>query len=867
MYEYLVENARTNVWCNPVQDNQHVFWPERITTGSGSVNTFFLFERTVSLPVSKKRYQVYQVGQLPPSLLNLIEREPSWSNEKWFTFGEAMNKLDLYTTIYTEKGVVIPRFNAWFMFTREKCLIFCVPEDDRLGIRLQDEHVYFRVYTNAYYKSEQAQAAGARIEIKGYEPLTTNAVIALQQEFNASKVRNGLTEAFVNGFQVKELSLVTVKPGDICEWVYDYSVKRIVTFTYRDLLPFHSTLDDTQKLLLHYDAPDLDMIDYQDDIDLYVQTPEVLGQYKGRYYLKNNPQAMRNVTHRDYSVPGSYVSFLAQHLAEDLKMVTPELLDFKVMMKVREGGYHRKLIYDNARIFELYKLDDEEVLSAMIGVNSLVPEWQAASLEANAYTEIMRSRWIDIDIDLVQRAYGYNSISQILADTPTKTYFNSGNQRAKLAEELQQDSTIYEFDETGAMLGWHYHANDNDYEARDQRCRMIEGIVGKGGDAPYVKYGTDNIPFSPLNDNRVYYCRLFNGVPDNNWIDITGDARYTVVNNTLKWISTETDQWLMVRSNVNFLAYDFTLRASSGVLAFTLGETTDQGSGLQFAPMNVPMGDLQIWLNDKYNLIQGIDYIVKFPNVYINCYQYLNQPGDSAEQKVHVRFTGFCSKDMKMYTPQQLGFVEHGALSNNRKYNLRDDKVQHISVYGKVYHREDLKFFEDKPGYDIQNPLNGTPYQIKDILVPLKQYTQEDTYSLKRKAADIDRRVSEYLTLYIHGSSDWINSSSRRRYRLVSQFFTHILYRLENGLIYINDQTVYTDTQVMQMCKPYEWLLAVDPLSDEYSWPEKFVEVAPTRRNTPINISRAQWRFAKQVEKLYGKGRVQINDFVTFTIV
>ncbi len=71
----------------------------------------------------------------------------------------------------------------------------------------------------------------------------------------------------------------------------------------------------------------------------------------------------------------------------------------------------------------------------------------------------------------------------------------------------------------------------------------------------------------------------------------------------------------------------------------------------------------------------------------------------------------------------------------------------------------------------------------------------------------------------------------------------------------------------MQMCKPYEWLLAVDPLSDEYSWPEKFVEVAPTRRNTPINISRAQWRFAKQVEKLYGKGRVQINDFVTFTIV
>jgi len=549
-------------------------------------------------------------------------------------------------------------------------------------------------------------------------------------------------------------------------------------------------------------------------------------------------------------------------------MVAAELLDFKIMMKVREGGYHRKLIYDNARIFELYKLDDEEVLSAMIGVNSLVPEWQAASLEANAYPRIMRSRWIDINIQEVQSAYGYNSISKILADTPTKTFFNSGNQRAPLAEELQQDSTIYEFDSTGAMLGWHYHQNDNDYEARDQNCRMIEGIVGKGTDAPYVKYGKTDLPFSVGHDNRVYYCRLVNGVPDNNWQDITGDTRYEVISGVLKWISTETDQWLMVRSNVNFLAYDFTLRATSGVLAFTLGETTDKGDGqgMVFRPMDVPMGDLQLWLNDKYNLVQNIDYIVKFPNVYINCYQYLNQPGDSAEQKIHVRFTGFCSKDMKMYVPQQMGFVEHGALSNNRKYNLRDDKVQHISVYGKVYHREDLKFFEDKPGYDVQNPLNGTPFQIKDILVPLKQYTKSDTYTLKRLSADIDKRVSDYLTLYIHGASDWINSSSRRRYRLVSSFFAHILYRLENELIYITDETVYTDTQVMQMCKPYEWLLAVDPLSDEYAWPDKFVEVAPIRRNTPLNISRAQWRFAKQVEKLYGKNKVQINDFVTFTV-
>lgn len=77
------------------------------------------------------------------------------------------------------------------------------------------------------------------------------------------------------------------------------------------------------------------------------------------------------------------------------------------------------------------------------------------------------------------------------------------------------------------------------------------------------------------------------------------------------------------------------------------------------------------------------------------------------------------------------GFVEHGFLSNNNRHDIRDDKVLRITLNGSLKDRNDLQFSEGHDGISIVNSLNGQPYQIKDIIVPLKQLVNENTYSLR----------------------------------------------------------------------------------------------------------------------------------------
>jgi len=865
-YEYMLQRAMREVWCNPLMDNQHVFAPARISQGYGALNRFFALDRFIPTPKPDIHYHIFQIGQLTPAQLNLLERNPSWTAEKWFTFTEAMNKLKLYVNIYNAEGVNIPRFTSYFMFTREKCLMFAVERDARIRMNSDEGQIYFRVYTNAYFSSRLGVSRGATIETKGYTLSNMQDLLNAQMDYRRALAKPGYAEAFVNGFLVNDINPGTARTGDRVEWIQDGSVKRIVTWRVGDLTPFTSTMDKKFKHLLHYESPDPHQIDYQDDLDVALHTPNIDTRgYRGRYYPKNMPSAMRNVTHRDYSVMGATVKYVCDGIIRDMGKDAPgSYQDMKLMLKIREGGYQRPLIKDNARIFELYKLKDADILAAMSGIISAPPVWHAADLEANDYPKVMRTLLEKMTILDVEGCYGYNSMSQILADTPQKTY-NIGNFNVVNPPELlQRDSTFYEFDEQGALLGWHYHVNDDDYSTRSPVAKMVEGIVGRGTERTSVTFGQSGIKVPADAQYRVYYRRVLVGQPQDKWTDVTGDARYRIINNTLEWTDPNRNYELMVRTNQTFLAYDTKIKMVQGMLRFTLSETLNKGSGFQPYAMEVPMGQLQIWMNSR-NLVRGVDYILDFPNVYINSYPFLNQPAATAEQLIHVRFTGFCTPAMQLDDEQQFGFVEHGALSNNRRYDLCDDKVLHISVGGNTMDRSDLKFFEDRPGYDIQNPLNGRPYQITAIVPPLRDYTKTAWPELRKKSLAIDKVVSDYMTEYMPPLGPWKNSSSISRWPLFSPFFSHILYRLSTGGFFLVTDAEWTDEEVITMCKPYESLFATDPLEETIALPDKFVVIRPHPYNNTVNLTKTQYRFLMQVVKLYGRGKIGINNFVTFT--
>lgn len=862
MENFLIKHAIDNVWCNPDQDNQLIFKAFRITKLLGELNRFKLMHRQVELPTQGKFYHVYQIGQLHPKVLGLFSQQPDWTQEQWISFKDASNTLKLIISIYTAKGATIPLFKSYYMFTKERDLIFAVEIDNRIKADLDFEDLYFRFYTNAYYQSTRSDANDDYIYVQGQVVFDTNEILSLQQTYLTYSQKPGYTYVFKNGYLVNKVDLFTIQPNDVVELIYDSSVKRLVEFKITDLLTFNSELDDKYKYLLHPPKDGEAVINYQDDIDIFISYKDASLRTKGFYYHRNNPDSHRMVTHRDYSIVPDYVEYIGSSLIETLSQ-TMDVRDLYVQVIVKKSGYDRPLIFDNNRIFELYKLTDEKIIQAMVGLNATVAEWKAETLENSAYTALMRDDFTGVTIEDIQSAYGYNGLSKVVGDTPMRTYNRGTLKQIDVPIGLYENSTAYEYDNQGKLLGWYPHLSGSDYECANNNAQYVEMISGRGSHRPEVTYGTDQIDLPIINNYRVYMTFVSGNVISPNWTDITGTNLYHVENNKLIWNGHYTGQYLMVRSDKTFLAYDLELDHVAGTYYFTLTEevVSDLRNGEQV--LQFPLGELDIFLNDK-PAIKGLDYIVKFPKVYIVNKGFLKQPVVSEKLKVHVRFTGFCNRELEMDEIDDYGFVEHGFLSNNDRYDIRDDKVLRITLNGAFKDRQDIQFSEEHDGISIINSLNGQPYQIKDIIVPLKQLVNENTYSLREKSLLIDKHISDYMTIKLPQPDRNAVSSIYQRYVLVSPFFCHLIFDMATGQ-FDSEQLLQnlSDSILIEICKPYEFLLDFDPINESNQIDMNYVEIHPHSLNTVIPLTIYQYRFLLRVVKIYGNDRIDIASFVS----
>lgn len=863
MQRYLIDHALQNVWCNPQQDNQMVIAATRLTKDNGVLNYFTLMNRQVKMPQTGKRYHVYQIGQILPVAIGLKPIGTQWITGEWIKFSTAMSDQKLIANLYTAKGVQIPRFSSYYMFTVDRNLVFCVEVDAKLPVNFNTETVFLRLYSNAYFQSIQADSVINYLKCEGLKASSIENIIAMQNEVIALQTKPGYVSCYVNGITVRSITPVTAKVGDNIEYVYDSSVKKIIRLSISDLETFNSTLDSKYKYLLHWADVVRNRIDYQDDIDITIYKETAGTNTAGVYYHRNNPDSHRMVTHVDYSICVDYVDYLSTALT-DFTDTTVAADRFKLEIVIRNSGYNRDLIYDDSRIFELYKLEDSKIVTSMVGVNATVDVWKAENLEKSAYTRLMRSPGEQVTMELVQNAYGYNSMSKIVGDSPIRTTSNNGSQFATLPLALQSNCTVYEYDEEGHLLGYHYHNSGSQYLAYNNLTRLIEVVSGRGSDQPNVIFGTDNITL-PVNANyRVYMCFRNNGVLNNVWMDITGGSYYTVTNGKLVWTSQQYDQFLMIRSDSTFLAYDEYVTSVDGTTSFAIQEKENRGDGVLNYTLPVPMGELDVFLNGKA-LINGLDYIVKFPKVHILNKSHLIQPASSETQVIHVRFTGFCNSELTMIEPDDYGFVQHGLLSNNNRFDIRDDKVLRITVDGSVRDRSDVNFSELTPAISIVNALNGKPYQIKDVVIPLYGLVDENTYSLRTKSEVIDKKVSDYLTVMLPQPERGDLMSISSKYRVVSPFISRMINALQNKEI--SDEVVNTnlsDNDVLGLCAPFEYLLAFDPINEVNNFDFTFVSVLAHRNNTAITLPVAQYRLLTRIVKMYANGVVDLTAYVNF---
>ena len=103
-------------------------------------------------------------------------------------------------------------------------------------------------------------------------------------------------------------------------------------------------------------------------------------------------------------------------------------------------------------------------------------------------------------------------------------------------------------------------------------------------------------------------------------------------------------------------------------------------------------------------------------------------------------------------------------------------------------------------------------------------------------------------------------------YPIYSPFCSRIIYDLQTGVL--SDPKLmqqYSDSDVIDICKPYEYLLKFDPTQNGLQQDSSYVIIHPHNLNTVINVDIYMYKFITRVVALYMNGLVNISNFINLT--
>lgn len=858
--DFLRQYVYSDVWCSPEQDSQRVFNPERITPNEGVWNNFLVGWRRYDLPTKTDRYHVYHIGQVFPDLIGLIGKQ-----RNWFSMRYLCEKLNAFCDVYVENGFVFPRDQAHYMVTEEKLLVVAVKVPDRrmIDVDLVTEKIYLRVYRNKFFYTAEANTAALDIECASKVAASNQDIMTMQDRIDVLAAKPGGVLSYVNGKLVKRVNLLTAVPGDSIGYIYDPSIKYQLTFKVSDLYSFVSEVDQDHKYLLHH-ASGGQAVDYYDDVDAYVLDGPESSQYHGLYYHKNTENRLRNVTHRDYVIEAQGVVNLYPHFATQLLHSAAH-----IHLVVRDGSTNRVLVNEAHRIKDLYRMSNTDVYRSMIGIDANVAAWNVAKLEKSKYMKVMGALYGTITKQDAFDALGYNAASVLLGDTPKRVRTVSSQKLVDVPIGLQKSCTAYEYDADGKLLGWQNHTNNATYVTQYPTADLVELIFGQGTTSFENIVGQSTTQLDKSLNYRFYLATKDGGVVQNDWRDVSGQSNYHVFDTGIvQWAVNPTTEQQLVRSNKRHLVYQFEHPMEDGNIQFNVSQWNAANSSWE--TLKIPPARIDIFLNDN-SLIEDVDYVVRWPAIYVISKEHIVNPGQP--QKIVVRATGFCTNQMARIDIGDSGFVKHGVLSENNTYDIRYDKVNRIVVGGALYRHDELRYAESDGTVRVEDALNGKPYMITDILVPMNDFSEavisnvDPTLTARAVARVTDKTISDYLSTKLPERDLTTPSTFVAKYQLFSPFFTKLFAALDTGLItgeWMHNH--YGEQKVKDVCAQFEYLLQWDPLIDANAVDPTFTTIHPHPFDEVLILTPYQYKFINMAVKVYGRGKINLSSHAVISV-
>jgi hypothetical protein len=848
----ILEHAVDKVWCSPNIDNPSILAPARLTNNEGAVNQFFLFNKPYKLPVPGTVTHVYDLGGKFPLLLNLESVQ-----YQWIKLSEINNWENTTITLYDDNGICLPLSNTYYMVTRNRNILLAVVYNAKLPTTF-GAPIYLRTYQNSYFGTPKFQnsvplnSPANKITMFGGLISSVDDVAAIQTQLNTLTKNDPANlikyVCYLNGYIVPSINSSNTFPGDTAEVIYDPSIYMTRDFQIANLPTFTSLLDKIGKYLLHYNDSRYDnQIDFSGDIDMYLLDNTT---NTGVYFHKNSVMNLRNVTHKDYSV---CVPSVAALLRDPLGMINPSTAILRLV--IRSGAYSRPLVNEVNQLRELYKLKDDQVQQALLGINSTVQNWRADYLENSAYPFIMGANLNQINILNTQACFGYDATIKEVAETPLPTLtFNSTNV-ASVGDAYSDVCDVYEYDINGLLIDRYVKVPGQIYNCANTNCAIAEPFIGSGADVLDEYFNASTVPLNPLYDYRMYISLNGTEPTAGQWVDITNtlpNIYYTIDSkNVLTWNIDPTVYNTYVLSNSKYLYRKIAITFEAGILPFNISRMTNINNPAtpnKYVETEVffPLGVLDVFLNG-HQLIENIDYRVIGTSVII----YNKQYAIDGMNDIRYRNYSLPNTDLSRWPINEKGFVRDGAISVNGIYNIRDSKAIMVTVAGKRV-LSSMVTTEEQNSYTMLSPLNGYPYQIQDAIVPIRKYYNVDTYLFRNDSKTIENNIDNYLSIYKPIVEPTIINPIVDMYHIYSPFISKLISMLASGNLIIPSMlTITGDNDIRTLVAPYMYVYSFDPCNPSNGYDERYVYCSPHQSKTQITITANQYSFLMKVMKLY----------------
>ena len=905
MANALLNHAIKTVWQEPNQDRQFNVGLARLTPLGGVLHSQKVLWHTVFTPKveGRKWFHIYQVGQVPEEVFDVLLMDSTW-----ITIEKICESQSILIDLYLVSGGIVPRNKVWLMRDFTNNILVCIEHDRKTNygtdtsidgytgaaknqkINLDNSKVIIRFYSNAEFANEsfRDQAIDPIHPVQmNYSKITDkksydNFILGCSQIISKFKGR-GLGIYYHEGFVTNYPTTYSNElDGFTLGFMWDESFKFDMFFDIKDLPVFTSKLDKNRTKYLLLTDEVYDIIDYHDDIDFYL-VKRVGSGFKGVYISRIKDYAFRMVTHSAYAVDTELLRYYSS-----VHEFLGDILSCSIYIMVRQGGKHAGLINQKNRIEELYKLGNKtEILKAMVNTNALVPQWSASELEYSAYCALMQANFEQIQLPLVQNAYGYSAATSYMCPPINSTKMIGRLEQIEVppAMLIPDMSTgygrrcVFCYDARGRMINYFSDSSTDIYiniPSDITGTKWVEVFQGTHGDESGI-YVNQDVVNNDLEQYgfRCYLSTLYAQDIVEDWEDITGETRWYTYTESASDSSAKIEwNWNLlnqaglipaVKTNSKITIFSSIFDRSEdkdGAIDLVVKSKQSWGGEIKYRNQNIPPAQFTVFANGK-SLIEDIDYYAKWPSIVIvnkeiNTY-------DNVEIIVRSYGCGQYVANGKSvpFKPREVGFIKNGRLSSNGYYDIHNDKNIRIVVEGEFRTIDEVNFHEEDVG-----PLSreGAPYCIEDYILPVESFTQDiNTNDFYSECVNIEDTVSKYISLWQPDRKYGLNYIEGTRWEVISPVLTSMLYAIKNGYaIDANTNDNFDSIELEFWLKPWEWLLPFDPAFNRAD--TNFIHIAPHPFNESIEVTQKQYELLEGIIKLKLNDLVDLSKYVIIKI-